>query len=899
VSFSSFARAVGTRTVAAASGFLLLFVFAHVAAAQPAEFARGPVPSWVEPHEPQSRFVPPANQISDGTYYVLLDHQTRLDKGGRTIFRHIAAQALNPTGVEGLATIQIAFDPSFQKLALHELAVIRDGRRMSQLETADVQVLRRETDLERSILDGSKSATILLSDVRVGDIVDYSFSLEGMNPVFDGRHFGGFSLQWEEPVHELKLRLLHREGDQLAIRSVNTDLQPRSTVNDGWRDLRWSRDQVPPFGIESDAPAWSDLYPRVEWSAFADWNTVARWSDGLYGGGAASSAPLREVIARIAAENVGAEARLLAALRFVQAEVRYTGIEAGAGSHRPRSPDLVLERRFGDCKDKTQLLIAMLAALDIEAKPALVYTDRLVDASVQLPHPGYFDHVIVRTRVGGKDYWLDPTRPTQVAPLDMLYQPDFGLALVVDPTTRALERMPVARGSRHELEATFDSRAGVGKPAKYTLRTTAYGGSAEVLRQDLAGASRDDMLKQYLKYYSSYYDGIRSTAPLDVADDASRNVVTVTEHYEIPEFWPYSESEERQVASLHMPDMLSVLARPASVTRKSPMALVHPQELRLTTIVQLPEDWPLRPESGAVEDPHFRFDYEISGTKERQVFTQTYRTLADQVEPDAVAKFAENVDRARAEVGYEFYYNGDAPAALPWSARINWMLALVAAMLFAFFVWIARRVYRYDPLPQPVAARDRLAGIRGWLLFPALGALIAPFVPLVQMYLNADAFMHPTWESLTHPGGASYHAAWAPMLLFELAGQLASMVLSVLVLVLFLRKRTSAPIVYVVAMVSGLLLVAIDFAFIEVLDMPGVENAASDWAQLRGQFLPVILWSAYMIRSRRVHSTFVRRLAPAPAETPPRPGDEATAATAADGGSATGWEQYGISSNRA
>jgi transglutaminase-like putative cysteine protease len=40
--------------------------------------------------------------------------------------------------------------------------------------------------------------------------------------------------------------------------------------------------------------------------------------------------------------------------------VRYTGVEFGEAAIVPRKPSETLERRFGDCKDKAPLLVAML-----------------------------------------------------------------------------------------------------------------------------------------------------------------------------------------------------------------------------------------------------------------------------------------------------------------------------------------------------------------------------------------------------------------------------------------------------------------------------------------------------------------------------------------------------------
>ncbi|MFX4929726.1 transglutaminase-like domain-containing protein, partial [Acinetobacter baumannii] len=58
----------------------------------------------------------------------------------------------------------------------------------------------------------------------------------------------------------------------------------------------------------------------------------------------------------------------LRALQFVQEQIRYVSISIGPGAVRPADPATVLERRFGDCKDKTLLLVTILRALGIDAE---------------------------------------------------------------------------------------------------------------------------------------------------------------------------------------------------------------------------------------------------------------------------------------------------------------------------------------------------------------------------------------------------------------------------------------------------------------------------------------------------------------------------------------------------
>ena len=144
---------------------------------------------------------------------------------------------------------------------------------------------------------------------------------------------------------------------------------------------------------------------------------MARWAKPLYRVPASLDRPLQSVVERIARAEPSPAGRMLAALRLVQGEVRYLGVEIGQNSHAPNPPALVFARRFGDCKDKTLLTLTLLQHLGIEARAALVNTDLQRGVADQLPNPGAFDHVLVRAHVDGKTWWIDPTRRVQNADL--------------------------------------------------------------------------------------------------------------------------------------------------------------------------------------------------------------------------------------------------------------------------------------------------------------------------------------------------------------------------------------------------------------------------------------------------------------------------------------------------
>ena len=119
------------------------------------------------------------------------------------------------------------------------------------------------------------------------------------------------------------------------------------------------------------------------------------------------------VIARIKAANPTLEGQIAAVIRLVQEDVRYLALSMGEGGYVPATADETWRSRYGDCKDKAYLSVLLLRRLGLDAEPALVSTriGRRLDR--QLPAASAFNHVIVRLRLKGKSYWLDPTLSQQ------------------------------------------------------------------------------------------------------------------------------------------------------------------------------------------------------------------------------------------------------------------------------------------------------------------------------------------------------------------------------------------------------------------------------------------------------------------------------------------------------
>jgi hypothetical protein len=290
------------------------------------------------------------------------------------------------------------------------------------------------------------------------------------------------------------------------------------------------------------------------------------------------------------------------------------------------------------------------------------------------------------------------------------------------------------------------------------------------------------------------------------------------------------------------------------------LRLAHPVDVTQTTEVLLPMAWDIRPERMEVDDPAFVFERRIAYAAQdrRLVLTDHYRSRVDQIEPDQIARYVSNLTRVDGMLGYSLYLD-DQPPLSPagWLERFNWPVAVVAVLVLLLWVWLAVRLYRYDPPRAATLVDARLQGIGGWLVLPAIGVVVQPIRVLVDFIGLLPSYATGTWANLTTAGSAAYHPLWAPLLLFELGANLALIVFTVLLVVLFFQKRRSAPHVFIGVVAGSVVVQLADLWFANALPVVAAQMNAKDWSELARGVINAVIWGTYFLVSRRVKSTFV------------------------------------------
>jgi transglutaminase-like putative cysteine protease len=625
------------------AGLLALLVIpgpALEAAGAGRRFAVGPAPDWLaDPGRPASGEAVAAG--STGTRYLLFDQQLLVGRDERELYMRTVWRAETTAGVQDASEIAIPFDPTYERLVLHEACILRGGRKVWTFSPADVRVIESEENLDARIYNGELTATIFLRDLRVGDTVDYAYSLVGANPVLGGRFDAVLWLGYSRPVDLVRRRLVWRKAAPPRFRLCGGAPEPVVETGPQGAVYTWQTRGLRLPVPEDQTPSWFLPYPRVEVSDFEGWSDVARRSRELFSVLDAPAPAIDALVHGWRLADAPLDARVDRAVRFVQDEVRYLGLEMGPSSHRPHPPAKTLARRFGDCKDKSALLVAILRRLGVRAWPALVSTRARQALDDRLPSLFAFDHVIVAIRVDDALLFVDATASEQGGPVRTRRPPPYARALLLDGEANGLTEIPepVAEVPSTEVEETF-AVASWASPARLDVVTTYRGDDADEARQGQARATRAETSRRYRDFYSQEHGTVRALGLPKVEDDRDRNVVVVREAYEMPAPWKQGSHDFRAWL------VDEWLQKPRTLERTAPLRIPHPGHVKQVLTLKLPGPPDLEPLRETVRSPAFSMDasWTVRGNEARLEYT--YRTLRGSLPPADVAGHVDSVDRA-------------------------------------------------------------------------------------------------------------------------------------------------------------------------------------------------------------------------------------------------------------
>ncbi len=592
------------------------------------KFTTGPAPAWVKACDfPHDSVAGP----SDVNYLRLLD-DNQVNWEEKTHYVHTVVKVLDQTGAEGFTQLPIDFDPAYEKVIVHAIRVLRNGESLDRLEKSRHQLLQREQSLERNLYYGQLSLVYFLNDIRVGDTVEYSYSIVENNPLWASHFTHLIHLQTPNSWKKIYYRILTHPHHSPQIKQFHTSIKPKVTnVSPNLREWTWVALDTPALPQESSVPSWYNPLARLHLSEYKNWHELVQKILPLFSTPAdLETHPSSEMLAQVqkwkeSTDNVFERAVL--ALRFVQDEVKYMSLSDGINHWKPTDPYVVFERRFGDSKDKSMLLQALLKRMNISSMPVLVNTQQGKKLPDFLPQPTLFDHVVLRIEINGSHYWVDSTMTHQGGSLLTNFFPDYGWGLVISKETTKLSPIP-AEIAKEPIHIRTSIVLTSPESAELKIESTYQDSQAEERRRVVQCIGQKKYSDGCLEFIQKKYKGASLVSPVIIVDNREKNHVTQIESYKIPTRSRLGK-KLLKTSSFLLDDYL---ATGVNLERTSPYALFHPLWIKEHIHIENPfSSWAQDSEEASFANESIQFIYTMKKEGQAADFDFELKHLKDHV----------------------------------------------------------------------------------------------------------------------------------------------------------------------------------------------------------------------------------------------------------------------------
>lgn len=454
------------------SAFALVAISAPAYAGEEVQYEA--TPDWVV-----EATIDPAT-IDSGPSDILYDWQHRLDGGMVHEYGDRVVRIDNPTSLRDEGTLQYTWAPDKGDLFIHRFEILREGEIIDlAAQGVEFDIIRREKGLESRLLDGRLTATVAVPGLQEGDVLRVAHSITLSDQAL-GEEVQALQYLPSEPwrVGQARAIMSWPVGSDIAFRAEAAVNLPDPVVRDGYNFLNVELPLAERADMPSDAPSRFSRPYVLRAGSFESWQELSMVMEPHFTQ-AATIVPggkLSAEVATIADATDDPLERTALAVRLVQDQVSYLLNGLDGGNYLPQTAEETWEKRYGDCKAKSVLLMAVLRQLGVEADVVLVASeggDALPDL---LPMPANFDHMIVKASIDGVDYWLDGTS-TATRLNNLANVPPFHYALTLSPEGADLAKMEQRPRAFPDMSAdvVFDHTAGIDLPALFSMAISISG----------------------------------------------------------------------------------------------------------------------------------------------------------------------------------------------------------------------------------------------------------------------------------------------------------------------------------------------------------------------------------------------------------------------------------------
>jgi hypothetical protein len=563
---------------------------------------------------------------------------------------HSIVKLLDPQrGKEKFADLHIQYDSKRETLEVHTARTVNADGKSQDASKEEIGDIVPAQLADATIYSAVRERVVSFPAVDTGSVLELVYT-RTTKPTPDSPLGGEQMLGRWSPVLERVVTITAPAGVTPKLAALGMKLDAKQSAAGGNTVWTYRLENLPDRHREQGSLEDAAVLPRLVYGFAPSWAKVvqpvaARFLDK------AVPSPLPPAIKaeadRIVTGATTPAEKAQKLFAFVAHDIRSIDLPLGWAGYEPHAPDVVLQNRYADQRDKVGLLLALAASQGITGRPVLVRSGK-VPVVASVPTVAQFDRVIAKLDIDGKDVWVDPSdehgqygvafagQDNLVLPLDKAGS-ELGSRPPLDPSTSISTRKAAfVLAPNGDLQASYS----------YDL-TGFYANRAQAELRPLKG----ELLDRYFQGSASALSATALSKKYEVSDTQSvTGAVTVKQDASAR---GYSTAQDKfRVFELPRVTLDVAEAEPSASlsTRKTPLFVGTPRTERGEISVQVPTGWKVTYVPPKLEGKADGLRYAAGCEASGQIVTCTSEIVLDKlvVPTDKYAAFREALTKLRA-----------------------------------------------------------------------------------------------------------------------------------------------------------------------------------------------------------------------------------------------------------
>jgi len=362
--------------------------------------------------------------------YLLNEVVNEVSESGESLETvHTVIKILTEAG-RSYANCEIGYNSRTESLSLHYARTIQADGSVIPLKKDAIKV--ESPNLGEGKYSDYKEMSFSMPGIGIDSIIDYKY-VKKSTPDINGEFNCHFFFQDDNPVLLSRYMIIAPETVRIKFHLKNPldglSGDPVISHTEGKKTYMWEYKNIPQIPDEERRPPLGDIAFQLFGTTMPSWDEFCTWWWTQARDKADANHAIEKKVQELTGDLKGSDEKIAVLFNYVKKDIRYITISLGKSGMVPKTASEVYENKYGDCKDKSTLLIAMLRVVGVASHYALIPTRSRGDLVKEFPYPFQFNHCIVAIEREGTVQFLDPTSKTNR--FDYLPAGDQGRGVIV------------------------------------------------------------------------------------------------------------------------------------------------------------------------------------------------------------------------------------------------------------------------------------------------------------------------------------------------------------------------------------------------------------------------------------------------------------------------------------